>query len=216
MGVTALLVALVFTAVNALQERTRTTSCLSNLRQIGVALSLYVTDHDNTLPGPIWTSGAPQFYVYDGQDNTDRGRQLARWLQPYLQSPDPIPVWAWLESEMFKCPAYMRAVPQNVGRGQRRPYIVNNGDDGSFTTPDGTVVRPFGRGLGVPPARYNRLAADFRLATTWAMVDLDQGTRFHYNMPWAPERPVHGAVRNVLFFDWHVESVPVGNPLVIH
>ncbi len=45
-GIIALLAALLFPALATARERSRQTACLSNLRQIGVAVSQYVSDND--------------------------------------------------------------------------------------------------------------------------------------------------------------------------
>jgi prepilin-type N-terminal cleavage/methylation domain-containing protein/prepilin-type processing-associated H-X9-DG protein len=46
----ALLAALLLPAVAKSKERGKSAACLSNLRQTGIALQLYVQDHDNRLP----------------------------------------------------------------------------------------------------------------------------------------------------------------------
>jgi len=50
----------------------------------------------------------------------------------------------------------------------------------------------------------------FSLERTWAIADVDS---FFTGLPYMsanfkPDLPVHGRFRNVLFFDWHAESVP--------
>jgi prepilin-type N-terminal cleavage/methylation domain-containing protein/prepilin-type processing-associated H-X9-DG protein len=49
-AIIALLAALLLPAISKSKEHGRSTACLSNLRQIGIALQLYVQDHDNKLP----------------------------------------------------------------------------------------------------------------------------------------------------------------------
>ncbi|HMJ88626.1 MAG TPA: prepilin-type N-terminal cleavage/methylation domain-containing protein [Candidatus Acidoferrum sp.] len=49
-AVITILAALLLPMVSKSKERGRSTACLSNLRQIGISLQLYVQDHDNKLP----------------------------------------------------------------------------------------------------------------------------------------------------------------------
>ena len=50
LAVVGMLAALLLPAVQKALESGRSTACLSNLRQIGIALQLYVQDHQNRMP----------------------------------------------------------------------------------------------------------------------------------------------------------------------
>lgn len=62
-GIIALLAALLVPVIGRSQERGRSAACLSNLRQVGIALQLYVDDNHNKLPvmydALIGTNGTP-------------------------------------------------------------------------------------------------------------------------------------------------------------
>ncbi|HEV2456397.1 MAG TPA: prepilin-type N-terminal cleavage/methylation domain-containing protein [Verrucomicrobiae bacterium] len=49
-AIIAILAALLLPVINRSQEEGRATACISNLRQIGVALQMYVDSNNNTLP----------------------------------------------------------------------------------------------------------------------------------------------------------------------
>ncbi len=49
-GIIAVLAALLLPVLGKAKESARSTACLSNLRQIGIALQLYVQDNNNHLP----------------------------------------------------------------------------------------------------------------------------------------------------------------------
>lgn len=49
-AIVAILAALGYPAYHRVTESGRATACTSNLRQLGVALSLYLAEHDNTMP----------------------------------------------------------------------------------------------------------------------------------------------------------------------
>lgn len=61
-AIITILAALLLPAISKSKERGRSTACLSNLRQIGIALQLYVQDNDNKMPvmyDALISTGAP-------------------------------------------------------------------------------------------------------------------------------------------------------------
>jgi prepilin-type processing-associated H-X9-DG protein len=50
LGIIVLLLTLIVPAIWSVKEGARTTACISNLKQIGAGLNLYLADHDLTLP----------------------------------------------------------------------------------------------------------------------------------------------------------------------
>ncbi len=61
-GILGLLAALVFPVVARIREAPRQTTCLSNMRQLGSACRLYLSDWDETYP-LLWWAGATYPYV---------------------------------------------------------------------------------------------------------------------------------------------------------
>jgi prepilin-type processing-associated H-X9-DG protein len=49
-AILGILAALLLPTISKGKERGRSTACLSNLRQVGISLQLYVQDHENKLP----------------------------------------------------------------------------------------------------------------------------------------------------------------------
>lgn len=66
----ALLLTILVPALNAATGDHRNDMCLSNLRQLGLAVSLYADQHVGTLPGPV----SPALY---------RGVAATAWIEPY-------------------------------------------------------------------------------------------------------------------------------------
>jgi prepilin-type N-terminal cleavage/methylation domain-containing protein len=65
-AIIAILAAILFPVFAQARERARTTQCLSNMKQLGMALMQYVQDYDGTYPfypGPI-TATRPDLYVW--------------------------------------------------------------------------------------------------------------------------------------------------------
>ncbi|MDX6766114.1 MAG: hypothetical protein SFU85_04940 [Candidatus Methylacidiphilales bacterium] len=202
-----LLAALGLPTIRSAREKASATKCASNLRQIGIAMQLYVGDNDYTLPGVFWTSArGQQSYVYSNQDSASVGRVLARYLQPYLNTKASTNN-GYQESDFFKCPSYMQKVPASLVRASRVPYIANNGDDGSVKDSSGNVLRPFGVFGGAGPMKITSLATVVELSKLWALQDLDEDNLMGNKPGWIPSDPIHGSYRNTLFFDGHVEAI---------
>src|SRR5262245_42525267 len=113
-AIIAILAALLLPALGRAKEKARITQCLSNLRQIGFGIHLYMNDNDGTFPlsGSLpWESNSVPVYesywvTLGGQDPDAQHRDgLApanrRPINPYMQS-----------YEVFRCPA---------DRGQEEP-----------------------------------------------------------------------------------------------
>jgi prepilin-type N-terminal cleavage/methylation domain-containing protein len=72
-AVIALLAALLFPVFAQARDRARMSACLSNMRQIGAALMLYVQDYDDIYPRTY-------FHEYNAPWHPDRpGRRIYAW-----------------------------------------------------------------------------------------------------------------------------------------
>jgi prepilin-type N-terminal cleavage/methylation domain-containing protein len=149
-AIIAILAAMLFPVFAQAREKARATTCLSNLRQIGLAIALYRTDYDNTNPrhrlcpdrigDETCTTASPT--VSTGPNET--------WWAPYDNaiSPEPpnpggvsysIPTKAGMLQPyfknlmIFKCPTY------TAGQvGYAMSYITN----GPMGQPDAAVTNP--------------------------------------------------------------------------
>jgi prepilin-type N-terminal cleavage/methylation domain-containing protein len=73
-AIIAILAAILFPVFAKVREKARQTSCLSNTKQIGLALLQYVQDHDETGPLSSDLFGNEEFYVVSAE------------FQPYIKS----------------------------------------------------------------------------------------------------------------------------------
>ncbi len=178
------------------------TSCLTNLRQIGLALNLYSAEHHFRLPGPLWRGQSP-LYQSDatGEFDVESGN-LVTLLGPYLDLPRVNPGQSAL-AKILTCPAWEAhgaAADHPICYYSAGEILVGNEDEQ-------TSIFPFGRAGGEPlaPMMVTALANP---ATTPAFWEFDRRIAMegHYQTdPRVPNDPVHRKVRNVLFFDGHVE-----------
>lgn len=88
-GILALLAAILFPVFLAARGRARTTACASNLRQLHLALPLYVADDGGYLP-PYCTEVGRQITRRDGTTFIlpDQSEDLTASVAPYVQAAD--------------------------------------------------------------------------------------------------------------------------------
>jgi prepilin-type N-terminal cleavage/methylation domain-containing protein len=101
-GVIAILAAILFPVFAAARGKARQIKCMSNLRQMGMALLMYVSDWDDTYPydvRPRALARAGAAPAYDGTNKWD-GSPIVGVLSPYLGS-----------SELPFCPDHPKKIP---------------------------------------------------------------------------------------------------------
>jgi prepilin-type N-terminal cleavage/methylation domain-containing protein len=175
--------------------------CLSNLKQIGLATQMYADDASDKLPGPLWT-GQP--FEYD----TSTTSVLPYFIATYLGLPAPSAQVR--TTDIFRCPAYRRAAPNQTPTAERISYIANPDCDPGA----GPAVPPFGYPARGGNPEYSSLHANALSAyggstSVYALTDADKGNSPPVGNPWwsqLPDKPSHGNQRNELYFDWHAEG----------
>src|SRR6266542_3391406 len=98
-AIIAILAAILFPVFAQAREKARMSACVSNLRQIGTALMMYVQDYDETYP-----------YIRFHGDTAEKGRRTYVWknaIAPYLKN-----------KGVLACPfnPYSRTVPGIPGK----------------------------------------------------------------------------------------------------
>jgi len=96
-AIIAILAAILFPVFARARESGRRTSCLSNMKQIGIGLEQYKTDNDSTFP--------QAYYYNDGVSSSSLYTQWTGMTQPYLKS-----------IQVFKCPSSKGLPPTNSTR----------------------------------------------------------------------------------------------------
>lgn len=113
-AILAILAEMLFPVVFAVREEARQTTCLSNLRQIGMAHRMYVQDWDDRLPH--WYFHGPPRPVPWGQYQF-----WPEYFQPYLKSPailrDPSALWPRPTPEEHRLAEYTLATWGGGGSG---------------------------------------------------------------------------------------------------
>ena len=105
-AIIAILAAILFPVLARAREKAKQASCLSNLKQLGLGLVMYVSDHDDTFPGRAATTHYPPWdcpwsYWY-------------RVIEPYLKN-----------EQILICPAVRRS-PTGYGYNMGAPLTVGS------------------------------------------------------------------------------------------
>jgi prepilin-type N-terminal cleavage/methylation domain-containing protein len=199
-AIIAILAAMLLPALARAKQKANTTSCMSNLKQVGVALEMYVQDNEGTLPGPVWGGARAS---YDQSSSTE----LIFYIARNLGNPEPGP-----ESriaEVFVCPGYRSSAPDLESMEGRKCWLLN----GNLNTDPKNKVPPFGYpSAPTPPLKVSELSSYGPPAGCFAITDVDKINIPDPTVSWwtdLPYKPVHGNVRNELYFDWHVAAKKV-------
>ena len=227
-AIIAILAALLLPALGLTKARALRIVCVSNLRQISTGVQMYADDNDDSLPGPLLIGIASGYDVTTGV--TSAYPHLGNYLWSYLGLPSPTVVGTnTLVPLVLTCPAQMKIKSPKVPGGEQINFASRN----ALRFLPGTkkidnTTRPFGYPNNtIPPvaeAPFKPMHLSWLAAITnnysgtFALRDVDQQLDSTNNPPWwhswISHSAVHGSeIRNVAFFDWHVESVKGTNGL---
>jgi prepilin-type N-terminal cleavage/methylation domain-containing protein/prepilin-type processing-associated H-X9-DG protein len=206
-AVIALLTAMLLPALARAKQKAVSAQCLANLKQVGVALQMYVDDNSQMFPGPVWAGARAS---YDNHSS----EELISYIATYLGAPAPSPTT--VVARAFVCPGYMRDAPGLTSELRsligRKVYLLNDDLDPNPLN----RVPPFGypasdSAPATPPLKYSALDTFIPRVQLFAVSDVDQAIpSLNPSVSWwtdLPNKPAHGAARNQLFFDWHAEAV---------
>ena len=221
-AIIAILAALLLPALAAAKARAVQIQCVSNYKQVGVAMQLYCDASNDQLP-PGNNPAAPNYLDLTEKPayNTDTTNYLAYYLAEHAGGVDPksVPATTNAVLKTLACPGYVRAAP-----GGYHPESDNFANAFSFTLTrpnnpplDKLGKYPFGRkSLDQPSMRLAEISAAAPLSDVWALADVDMdsiefpGSFGPDKEPYIATKPVHRSARNYLFFDMHVGAKKAG------
>ena len=205
-AIIAILASLVLPALGRAKQKAWWAQCISNLKQVGVAIQVYSDDHEDTLPGWALTGAQPNY-------DKNASWQLIWYLADPLSMPSPstVPAGKPVVVDVFVCPGYFHNAPNLTTIVNRKVYLLNDNINRDINP----RAQPFGYPLtATPPMKMAELETYGPPSDIFSIVDADH---YYPNLDesktdWVkdlPTRPVHGAVHNKLYFDGHVTAVPV-------
>jgi len=215
-AIIAILAALLLPALAKAQSKAVQTGCRSNFRQVFLGFSMWVDDNDGLLP----PGAGVDHGLYVGQSyfySDTRDTQLAFYLSHSLgySSPDAV----LRKAPVLLCPGFARYDKNADVNTNATCYAVPSDGRGGMIGESGFPWKPFGYPTPVGkqlPHKLTEVGSFRSLSSLWMLVDIDQiaipDTTGWYGQ--LPTTPVHGKLRNYLFFDGHVGTQKVLGPLV--
>jgi len=215
-AIIAILAAMLLPALAKAKSKAHQINCVSNLKQVGYAVEMYTLDHDSKLPGPCWTGMFFTYYNLPGRQYYDGS--LAAYITSYLAIPPPDSLTR--TAMVAICPASYRKLPNKPAKPLALQVPISYFSLSVITNrvgpPAEKILYPFGR-PNTPFAATRKALDILRPADTWAFTDCDLQLMLSLGITGATYQdyvaklPAHGsttpALRNYLFFDWHVSSL---------
>lgn len=203
----AVLAVLSTMGINVMMKLAAAAKDTSTLRQMSTYISMYASDHNDLLPGPLFSRQSP-IYNNPVSNNPREWRRLSDCLAPYLgydslKKGDIIePMAASWQRDSTKLNAPAWYMQQNLPIGQGSDY-----------------QNPWGRPAPASieermPMRLHVVLSQRRIERTWAITALDQ---LHPEITnpalteGTPEGLAHGTYRLGVYFDGSVGKFNIDN-----
>jgi prepilin-type N-terminal cleavage/methylation domain-containing protein len=235
-AIIAILAAILLPALAKAKMRAQSINCVSNFKQMGMALHIYTDEFTDRLPpggdvDPMSSNPVgldlEQAPVYSG---TTKSSNFKKWLPYYLATYMSLPAPSDIQQmtnvvKAFICPGYVSSCPGNTDKGTYDPASDNYANAFSYSVtrtnsyPNSQLAPlgyPFGQ-QGSPGQQALKLSDVTRagsLSDIWAAGDFDEQavenpTSLGSKQPYTAKTPVHGRVRNFLYFDCRAGSKSV-------
>jgi prepilin-type processing-associated H-X9-DG protein len=178
-----------------------------------MALHMWVDDNEGWLPpGSTATQGLLMGQRCTYREDNGSKQNLAYYISTYLGYPAPDTTLRF--AKVFFCPGFQRYAKDVNTLSNRTVYGLSTRGTGNFPGHAGLPWNPFGYPPDPPnaPQKPHKLIEvhTFRSPSTiWMVTDVDKVSVTSPDNTWRaqlPDNPVHGKVRNYLFFDGHVAT----------
>ncbi|MFT3785852.1 MAG: prepilin-type N-terminal cleavage/methylation domain-containing protein [Tepidisphaeraceae bacterium] len=220
-GIIALLISILLPALGRARRSAQATKCMSNLRQLGIAMQMYQVGHQGMFPSTLW------YYIPPGATAQLNGDEiwdikLAKYLGVRAPNPDGTFLNGQTPSMIFQCPADIRVLSQSWGR-LARSYTMSAYRGPTSTRPNDGVCwagavdgYPIKMNMVKKPAETVAIFEYWNIVGTWGNVQWNPA--YSYTDGWlgAANLPpglvnnawYHDKRMSVLFCDGHVIQAP--------
>jgi prepilin-type processing-associated H-X9-DG protein/prepilin-type N-terminal cleavage/methylation domain-containing protein len=179
----SILCALLFAGWSRMSNKADETACVSNMRQVGLAIIQYTAENNGSYPGPAWVTVTNEIRE---RSPSILYNPLGNYIYPYL-GVKLIPGQD-VTVKALVCPATRKKNPSLSGHYQRLSGSqVDLSPFGTFAATDGGYLQPMS--VSNVEQRWGK-----PLSKIVAIYDMDV----------AGEGPIHSGGRNYLFLDGHV------------
>ncbi len=214
-AIIAILASLLLPSLARAKRKALQTGCISNMRQTHLALQMWLDDNADWLP----PGQGSAFGLWDGQyavyNTGSYNKALPYYLSTYMgyHAPDS----SLRVAKAFFCPGFQRFAKDVTSDllKVRQLYVRTMASYNGLTNGPVPTGFPFGYpDPDTPPSKVTALLAHQPFSQIWILADADQVAVTSVNNTWRaqlPEQPVHGSVRNHIYFDGHVATKKV-NP----
>ena len=201
------LAALIFTLSSRAINSGEKAVCVANLRGVGNALQIYITENNGRLPGPLNTG---QSALYDPVQARlpDKGRSLVNYIGPYMEEVRDPAAGPYLIAN-YGCPSLMKKLKENT---VAKPAILYRLEDRQNKLMDNVTPRandisyPWGYNAGVVPKRLDEISP--RSASRVRMITEQNTTLGVGGWPnGGATSPAHGAESMAIYWDFSVRAV---------
>lgn len=193
-AIIAILAAILFPVFATARERARQTSCLSNVKQLGLGMMQYVQDYDGIYPTSMGRPGENYGCAEPNSCWVEYGG-WANYLTPYVKS-----------HQVFACPS-----------SEAPLYIWGASQAGSLRTTHPTgVTYIYRRGLNVAPVTAGFPISEAAIPSPSRVFMLYEFSSWHGGAPTATVQNCHDAATfakiaiNAVFMDGHAKLTRQG------
>jgi prepilin-type N-terminal cleavage/methylation domain-containing protein/prepilin-type processing-associated H-X9-DG protein len=215
-AIIAILAAMLLPALANAKRKAQQTGCLNNMKQAWLGVQMFADDNNEWLPpGANSAYGLLTGQRADYSSNPgDYTYQLSYYISTYLGQPSPDTQLRVIKA-MF-CPGFERYANNVTNISGRVCYALPLGSVVGLT--NGTTWNPFGYAAGqaspaAAPHKLNEVQVVRGGADIFMLVDTDKIAFPNTSSYWyaqLADKPVHGGVRNYVYFDSHVATKKVG------
>lgn len=201
-AIIAILAAILFPVFAKAREAARSTSCLSNMKQLGTSFAMYVSENDDTLPVPNYEAGAAAGdqiafgWTGEGVAPTQAYAEnftLRAALTPYVKS-----------NGIFKCPSDTGATLKWTAGKRHTSYVYRHWLTFGFFIPDLY-------GWNAAPTLFKQVTHTVdSFKDTSRVFLLTEAAPFHdFRIDPSTNLYYKDAKVNLMFADSHAKSMPV-------
>ena len=120
-AIIGILASILMPSLTKARDKAKTGVCLSNVKQIGLAIVMFADSNNNTLPGPLWHSVYP---VYR------KTPHLTAKLAEELNYPEPTNTNQYIN--VFDCPSFTISADGTSKELSRQFFIYGKDDSGKY------------------------------------------------------------------------------------